>query len=429
MVAKITHKDNRDIRTAILASFGTALAYYDFAIFGMMAKYLADVFFSSISIDSGILYVYLMFSLAYFARPVGGLIFGLIGDRFGRKISLLLVTLIMATSTFAIGFLPTGYEVGIVSGIFLALLRLLQGFSYGAELPGVLVVVAEHTNLSKLASRCSIVMSITGLGTVLSTLVLYLLSSILDYEEIISWGWRLPFMFGGVLAIINCYLRMKVFESSNIETTNQNIFSPLKKLLSNYSLNMIFGVLLSSFCACLILMDIYFITYYPDNYSYTVQDMYFIRIITKIISSIFLIFFGLVVDRIGSFKVIVYDLCAFLICTIIYVIFDPMQNGKISSLIVFLSLYEIFLVAYIAAFIPVILNLFETNVRFTGMAICYSFGFVVVGLCPQTFSQMIAEYDEPLVIFMLPVCLALAVILAVIAMNLKPMIIKFNHAT
>jgi len=136
-----------------------------------------------------------------------------------------------------------------------------------------------------------------------------------------------------------------------------------------------------------------------------------------------------VVDRIGSFKVIVYDLCAFLICTIIYVIFDPMQNGKISSLIVFLSLYEIFLVAYIAAFIPVILNLFETNVRFTGMAICYSFGFVVVGLCPQTFSQMIAEYDEPLVIFMLPVCLALAVILAVIAMNLKPMIIKFNHAT
>jgi MFS family permease len=412
MALSKTLPKNNDIRNTVLVSLGTALAYYDFAVFGMMAKYLADTLFASIHVDSAIIFVYLMFSMAYFARPIGGLIFGLIGDRFGRKLSLLLVTLTMLIATFAIGLLPNNQSMGILAGIFLAILRLLQGLAYGAELPGVLVFVSERTSISKMAFQCSIVMAVTGLGTVLSTLILYLMSSTLDYNAIVAWGWRLPFILGGILAVINYYFRLKIVEEIRVKPQH-NIFFPLKDLLTNHSCAIVFGILLTSFFACLLLMDIYFITYFADNYAYKTQDIYFARSISRTLSSFLFILFGLLTDRLGSIKIITYTLCAFIVSIAIYVIFDPLDSGKVSSLTICLCLHEALFVAYAAAFIPLIINFFDPQVRFTGFAMCYNFGFALLGFLPKAFSHMIIEYDEPLIIFIVPIILAILVLMTI----------------
>jgi MFS family permease len=407
------------MRRTIMISFGTALEYYDFAIFGMMANYLADVFFSSTNINSSVVLVYFMFSLAYFARPIGGLVFGLIGDHFGRRASLLLVTLIMALSTFSIGLLPTNSALGIYSGVFLALLRLLQGFSYGAELPGVLITVAEQSGMKKIALRCSIVMSITGLGAVIGTLVLYIMSLTLDHAAIVAWGWRIPFILGGMLALLSYYMRSQLVQPLKHQVSNKSIFSPLRHLLRYDSCKLLFGLLLVSFFSCLVLMEMYFITYYPQHYFYKLQDMYFARMISRTLSSICLVLFGLLVERIGSIRLLIYTLLLFLIFIMVYVILDPLRSSEITHLITFLCIYEILLVAYIAALIPFVINFFDANVRFTGLAICYNFSFALAGLIPKTFGYMIEDSDEPLVIFMMPVALACLVLMSIIWTKFK----------
>ncbi len=410
---------NSSLGVSIVTGIGAMFAYYDFCIFGLMAAYLAEVFFPGEQTINSVETVYFLFSIAYFARPIGGIFFGLIGDRYGRSAALVSTMVMMSISTILIGILPSYHEYGFFSAFLLVMLRLLQGFAFGAELPGGLTLVAELSNKNKLSFYCGIVMAVNCFGGVAGSFVLYLLSVSLEKEEIVSWGWRIPFLLGGVSALFSVYLQKKIVDPiKNLREYSKLNFKYLKELTTpvleiiyNRAATIVLGIILTAFFACLVLLGIYFCTYLPHTYGYQSQDIYLARTISRTFACGLLIVVGIFVDRIGSGKIVLATLVTFILLTIAYVIFDPLQAATKSVLMIFFFAYEGIQAVFVAAYIPLIVKILNGRARFTGMAICYNFGFSLSSLLPISFSNIIDVYDEPLVVFIIPSALAVICII------------------
>lgn len=193
----------------LLASAGNFLEWYDFAAFGIFAPEIGAAFFPSSSADTALLRSFSVFAGAFLARPLGGVLFGHIGDRFGRERALMLTILMMAISTVTIGLLPTYSTAGFSSTFLLVLCRLLQGLAAGGELPGALVYAVESASPRHVGFFGALVQA-TGAGSLLASLVRSVLHLALGEEGIMQWGWRVPFLLGGVLASLTSCLRQSM---------------------------------------------------------------------------------------------------------------------------------------------------------------------------------------------------------------------------
>ncbi|PCH55749.1 MAG: MFS transporter, partial [Legionellales bacterium] len=217
-------------KVTFLTSIGAGLEYYDFVIYGMMAPYLSSLFFVSGDASSQLIKTFAIFAVGYLFRPLGGIFFGLLADRFGRKKSFLTVMLIMASATFGIGLLPTYSSIGGMAVVLLIICRILQGISFGAEIPGAITIVSEFNAKNK-GIHCGLVISSTAIGSTLAALVLYLLSSNLDKDIMAAWGWRIPFLLGGLLAVVSYVMRSKLRETPEFTRNvikHQSMLAPLK---------------------------------------------------------------------------------------------------------------------------------------------------------------------------------------------------------
>ncbi|HQW58231.1 MAG TPA: MFS transporter, partial [Gammaproteobacteria bacterium] len=189
-------------KAIFLSCLGAILEYYDFIIYGMMVIYLSEIFFPASNTDVAYLKTFSILSIGYIARPIGGYLFGLVADIYGRKKTLLMVMLVMAASTMMIGLLPTYEAIGIFSPILLTLARVLQGLSFGAEMPNMTTIIKENTKTGSSGKYFGIMMSSTAIGTLLASLVVAIITRQFLHDEIVAWVWRLPFLLGGTLALL-----------------------------------------------------------------------------------------------------------------------------------------------------------------------------------------------------------------------------------
>jgi MFS family permease len=204
-----------ELRTVILSASGSALEYYDFTIFVFLAFVISDVFFPADSPELvRLLQTYTIFALGYLVRPIGGIVIAHFGDKIGRKRMFMFSLLLMAIPTFCIGLLPTYKQVGWVAPALLLLLRITQGFALAGEMPGAIVFVSEHANSRRVSVSCSILLGIVFLGLALGSSTSGLLTEFLpNREDLYSYGWRLPFIVGGVFGFISVYLRRYLQET------------------------------------------------------------------------------------------------------------------------------------------------------------------------------------------------------------------------
>lgn len=204
--------DRKTIRKAIAASaLGNATEWYDYGAYGVVALYIAQHFFPPDS--GGTFWTYAFIAISFIARPFGGLVWGPLGDRVGRKHVLALTILLMSGSTFLIGVLPTYEQVGILAPILLALLRLVQGFSTGGEYGGAATFMAEYAPDKRRGQYGSFLEFGTLGGVALGSGVTLLLEVILGPDVMADWGWRLPFFLALPLGLIGLYLRSRLDES------------------------------------------------------------------------------------------------------------------------------------------------------------------------------------------------------------------------
>lgn len=208
----------KTLRQVTFAGFaGTVVEWFDFAVYGFMATIIATVFFPDSTGAVALLQTFAIFAVAFALRPVGGALFGMLGDRIGRKSILITTVLLMSGATAAIGLLPTYDQIGVWAAVLLTLARCLQGLSAGGEYAGAVTYVIEHSPPHQRARWGSAMPTATFTAFAAAALLSFLLTTGLGDEAMHEWGWRIPFLVAAPLGLIAFWIRRKLGESPMFE--------------------------------------------------------------------------------------------------------------------------------------------------------------------------------------------------------------------
>ena len=200
-------------RVIIASSAGTAFEWYDFFIFGSLAPVISKVFFAGLDPTPALIAALALFAVGFAFRPLGALIFGVLGDRLGRKGAFLITVSLMGAATFLIGFLPTYAQVGALGPVLLIVLRILQGIALGGEYGGAAIYVAEHARSDKRGASTGWIQSSASFGLLAALLVILATRTATGEEAFAAWGWRVPFLMSAILLAISVWMRAKLAES------------------------------------------------------------------------------------------------------------------------------------------------------------------------------------------------------------------------
>lgn len=201
---------------------GHIFEWYDYAIYGFLAVYIGANFFDSDDPAVNTISAFAVFALAFFIRPIGGVIFGPMADRIGRRKTLLLVLSLMSGATVLMGLLPTSSSVGLLAPVLLVALRLVQGLSAGGELGTVNTFIAEYATDGRRGMATSIIAAASIVGLLLGALVANGLSWALGQDSMTEWGWRIPFLVAGPLGLLAIYIRLKLEESPDFQKLKES---------------------------------------------------------------------------------------------------------------------------------------------------------------------------------------------------------------
>jgi MFS family permease len=207
------HKPWSMARVVVASSAGTAFEWYDFFIFGSLAPVISRVFFAGLDATQGLIAALALFAAGFAFRPLGALIFGVVGDRLGRKGAFLITVSLMGAATFLIGLLPTHAQAGIIGPILLIVLRILQGIALGGEYGGAAIYVAEHAPNDKRGSATGWIQSSASFGLLAALLVIVATRTAVGEDAFLEWGWRIPFLVSAILLAISVWMRVKLSES------------------------------------------------------------------------------------------------------------------------------------------------------------------------------------------------------------------------
>jgi MFS family permease len=225
-------------RVVVASSLGAIFEAYDLVLFGPMAAIIAAQFFSGL--DPAYAYIFTLLSIAvtYVARPFGGLVFGPLGDRVGRKYAFLLTIVMMGLATVCIGLLPSYAAIGVASPLLLMGLRIIQGLAFGGEFGGAVTYIAEHAPASRRGFATSAVAITMACGLVLAILVVIACGWVLGKDAFEAWGWRIPFLLSAVLMLLSVYIRLRLHESPiflSMKKAGRASKAPLREAFGRWS--------------------------------------------------------------------------------------------------------------------------------------------------------------------------------------------------
>ena len=222
-----------DIRRVVVASFiGTTIEWYDFFLYGTASALVFNkLFFPNIDPVAGTAAAFATYAVGFFARPLGGIVFGHYGDKIGRKAMLVTTLMLMGIATFGIGLLPTYNQIGIAAPILLVLLRFIQGFGVGGEWGGAVLMAVEHGGSGKRGLYASWVQAGVPVGLLLANAV-FQLASMMPEASFLSWGWRVPFLVGILLLGVGMFIRLSIVESPIFEKAKASDPAPAMPLLT-----------------------------------------------------------------------------------------------------------------------------------------------------------------------------------------------------
>jgi len=404
-------KKSIERRMILITSLGSILEYYDFVVYGMLAKYLKAIFFPGGNDVVSALQFFSVFAIGYFARPFGGVIAGIIGDCFGRKPAFFFLTLLMAMSTLLIGFLPDFSKIGFVATVLLILCRVGQGLSFGGELPGAATIVGEFSPRQSRGGRVSFIVASTSVGALIASFVLFNLTSFLTEPEIIAWGWRIPFVIGGLFGIVLCWFRKTlmetpVFKSENIEAHQHK---PLKELVRHQSPSVLAGIMLTIFSSAMIISNLYFPYYMNQYFYYSEKNIYLAATVSLIFSALILPFAGQLADRMSKSLLLKCISGSYFVLS--FFLFKLLYNQDFYLLILFMIVHQLFIALFLSCYYPIIINLFPTKVRYTGIAACYNLVYAFMGILPTFLTMLLNQFQTPLVVpFVLSIMAAISFI-------------------
>lgn len=412
--------NSHERKMIFLSALGGALEFYDFIIYAIFAPVISDIFFPAIDKFTSLMSVYAVFAIGYLIRPLGGIVFSHFGDKYGRKVTFITSVMLMAVPTFLIGLLPTTQTIGPFASILLITLRLLQGLSVGGEIPGALTFTCEHVNPIYRGFTCGIIIAFFNFGIVFGSLVSLLLTDFLTHAQLLAWGWRIPFLIGGVLGLLSFYLRKKMSESPlflSFQASTHNTSLPIVIVFKQYWRQILQGIGFTWLGTVVInLLFLYLPTYLTTILSYPTQQVSILNTVNLIFYSLLLVGVNLLSDTIGRRKILLAGSLGFILLA--HLIFSRFAQQTIPDLIT--GLLMVSLLSSCTIFPCVLVELFPTAVRYTGIAVSYNIGFAIFGgLTPLIATYLIkATHDVISPSFYLMIS-ALFALLAALALKSK----------
>ncbi len=381
-----------------LASLGGALEFYDFVIYVIFAPIISQVFFPETDKFASLMSVYAVFAIGYLIRPLGGVAFSHFGDKYGRKKTFIFSVILMAVPTVLIGLLPTYQQMGILSSILMIFLRLLQGLSIGGEIPGALTFTCEHVNPRSRGLACGVIFSCLNLGIFLGAMISLILMNQLSNAQLLSFGWRIPFIFGGLLGVFSFYIRKQLAESPlflAFKNTTENTRMPFVEAITLYWRNILQGIGLTCLGSVMInLLFLYMPTYLSTILTYPKQQATLFNTINLGFYSLLLVFFCWCGDRLGRKLVLLVGVVGFIALS--YILFITLSRQTTLSLITALSVFAI-LSSSIMVYPSLLVELFPVSIRYTGIAISYNLAFAFFGgLTPFIVTYLIESFNNNL---------------------------------
>ena len=300
------HKSWGMARVIIASSAGTAFEWYDFFIFGSLAPVISKVFFAGLDPTPALIAALALFAAGFAFRPLGALIFGVIGDRMGRKGAFLITVSLMGAATFLIGLLPTYAQSGTLGPWLLIVLRILQGIALGGEYGGAAIYVAEHAPNDKRGAATGWIQSSASFGLLAALLVIVAARTSLGEDAFGLWGWRIPFLISAVLLAISVWMRAKLSESPHFAKLREDgevTTRPLREAFGNWdSMRRVLIAFFGIMCAQGAVW--YFTFFYLQVFlekslgvAGTTKDL--LLIIMTVASAPLYVFFGRLSDRVG----------------------------------------------------------------------------------------------------------------------------------
>lgn len=360
------------------AMVGHALEHYDVTLYGFFAAMLAPLFFPSDNYVVSLIASWGAFALGFLMRPLGGLVFGHFGDRFGRKKALLVSILLASVPTFIIGLLPTYATIGIFAPLILISCRLLQGFSVGGEYSGAAIFVAEHSQHQKPGIVGSFLCSTGFGGALLGTLV----GAASTLSLMPDWGWRIPFLLGGVIGMGSYLLRKKLPETPEFKNEESSIKPRSIPLLEVYKKKRGNALCVIAMGANglipLYLGSIYLNPILIKDFGLTTSTMMLVNGSFLLLWAVLLPIFGFYADKIGLSRLM--GLASFLTLILAVPLFSLIAHTQsLINIFIFMGALSVLGAAFVAPLPGFLPTLFSPLERYSGVAFNYTLGQALFG--------------------------------------------------
>ena len=387
--------DTHTLRKVIAAaSIGNFVEWFDFAIYGFLATIIAEQFFPSGDAKAALLKTFAVFAVAFAFRPLGGIVFGMLGDRIGRKKILALTILMMAGATTLIGLLPTYAAIGMAAPLLLTVIRCVQGFSAGGEYAGACAYVMEHAPREKRATYGSFVPVSTFSAFACAAVLAYGLDATLTKDAMASWGWRIPFLIAAPLGLVGLYLRLRLGETpafQSVEAQHAVAHAPLRETLkSNGGAICRLGAFISVTALSFYMFTTYFATYLQVAGGLDRASALLVTVIALVFAAMLCPFAGFFSDRVGR-KATVFTTCTLLI-VVVYPSFWMASSGNLLLSVLGVLLLAIGAVLSGVVTAALLSEVFPTRTRYTASAITYNMAYTVFGgTAPLMATYLIAQ--------------------------------------
>ena len=360
---------------------GNVLEWYDYGVYGYLVPIISQLFFPSGDPSVSLLSTFAVFGVGFVMRPVGSIVFGVYGDRHGRRKALSAVIFVMAASTFAMGLLPTYAQAGIAGPVLMVIVRLFQGLSTGGEFGGSSAYIVEYAPQHRRGFFGAFQLVGVSTGFLCGSMTSALLNSLLTKDELTSWGWRVPFLFGLAVGIVGAYMRWKISDTpiyTDIEEHGQTAKAPFVEAITQHPKE----TLLAFTSTLHNTVAFYIALIYMNNYMINIGKLpqptaLWISTAGLAFMIVQLPFWGALSDRVGRRPLMIFSCVAYIVLG--YPFFLLMSSGDVSLAIIGELLMIVCYAPYAATCASFLTEIIPTRVRYTSMSFGYNVSVAIFG--------------------------------------------------
>lgn len=388
-------KKNKKVLIASLT--GSAIEWFDYFLYGTAAALVFNkIFFPMVDPVIGLILSYLSFSLTFFIRPIGGVVFAHIGDRIGRKKTLVLTLSLMGGATVMIGLLPTYEMIGIWAPILLILMRIIQGMGIGGEWGGALLLAYEYAPEKRKGFFGSIPQAGVTIGMLMATFIVSLMT-LFSEEDFLSWGWRIPFLLSSVLVLLGLWIRRDIDETPDFQKVKQSgqvAKAPLRETLTHHWREVLIAAGLKVVeTAPFYIFSTFVVSYATTTLTYQKSQALEAVTLGALVATVMIPLMGLLSDKVGRKRMYAVSVC--LLGLFIVPWFLLLNTGTTWGIVLATVVMFGILWAPVTAVLGTLCSeIFSANVRYTGITLGYQIGAALAGgTAPLIATGLLAKYN------------------------------------